>query len=824
MQSFIRDVRQASRQLRKSPGFSLTVVLALALGIGATTAIFSLVEGILLRPLPYADPDRLVILGDHLGNSPHLPVTAREIATYVTASNAFSSVGAFATTGFELSGDNTPQQVDGGRLNAGIFPALGVQPILGRTFTQPEEDAHQPLAVISYRLWMNRFHRDPHILGSSITLSRKAYTIIGVMPRSYDFPIQQGSLHPVEVWIPLSLTADELSDEQVGNWGFHMVARLKPGVALRQAADDADRVSRIIMQNFPPKLSKVHIRGDIIAFQDYYVAEARPLLRTLFLAVAAVLLIACVNVAGLMLVRSIRRRRDYAVRLALGARSGAIVREAVLEGLLLSSAGGLLGMGLVVLSIRSAPVLLPQSTPRIDSIAIDPIVAAFAVLLALATGALCSLAPAFAALRANPIDGLKDGAKTVSGTSSHTWLRSAMVVVEIAMALVLVNTSVALVRSYQKMLAVDPGFRPDHVLVAGYQLPLLEYPTRTSVDAFHHSLIERLSTKPGITAVGIGNTLPGSGLLGGADYTIEDEPISLWKMKFAAFNLIDGDYLQALNIPLLDGRRFTPGDRADKEQVIIVNQSMAKQCWPGQRAVGKRMHIGNPNSKLPWVTVVGVVADTKGGARDEPSGDQWYTPMQQPASLYGTDFHEKLAFHESGFIVVRSVLPPEQLAQTLRSAVAGVDPHLALEKIQTMDAVMASVEAPRLFNTDLIGAFALGALLLAITGIYAVVAFSVSMRTQEIAIRLALGAQRVNIARLVLASGARLGIAGCGLGVLASLATTRLVKAFLFGVSATDPLVYAIGVAIILVFVLLASAIPASRAAAADPIDALRTT
>ena len=824
MQSFIRDVRQAGWQLRKSPGFSITVVLALSMGIGATTAIFSLVEGILLRPLPYADPNRLVLLGDHIGNSPHMPVTAREIATYATATSAFSSVGGFAMTGFEFSGDGTPQQVDAGRLNASVFPTLGVQPVLGRTFTQQEEDAHQPVAVISYRLWMNRFNRDPRVLGRSLILSRKAYTVIGVMPRSFDFPIQQGSLHPIQLWVPLSLTADELSDEQMGNWGFHMVARLKPGVTPRQAADDADRVSRLIMQNFPPRLSAIHIRGDVIEFEEFYVAEAKPLLRTLFLAVMAVLLIACVNVAGLMLVRSIRRRRDYAVRLALGARSGAIVGESLFEGLLLSTVGGLLGLGLVVVAIRSAPSLLPESLPRIDSLAVDPMVAGFAVLLALFTGALCSLVPAFAALRTNPIDGLKEGAKTVSGTSSHAWLRSTLVVVEIALALVLVNTSVALVRSYQKMLAVDPGFRPDHVLVAGYQLPLLEYPTRTAADAFHQSVMERLKSKPGITAAGIGSTLPASGLIGGAGYTIENEPVSQWKLKFAAFDLIDGDYLQALNIPLLDGRIFTPGDRVDQEQVIIVNESMAKHCWPRQRAVGQRMHLGNPKSKLPWVTVVGVVADTKGGARDQPAGDQFYLPDRQPASFLGTDYHEKLAFHESGYIVVRSAYPPEQVAQMLRSSVAEVDPHLALEQVQTMDALMASVEAPRRFNTDLIGAFALGALLLAITGIYAVVAFSVSMRTQEIAIRLALGAQRGNIARLVLVSGIKLGLAGCALGVVATLAAARLVKAFLFGVSATDPLMFAAGVGIILSFVLLAAALPAMRAAGADPIDALRTS
>ena len=822
MQTFFRDIRCAARQLRKSPGFTLTVVLALALGIGATTAIFSLVEGIVLRPLPFADSDRLVMLGDRIGNTTQLPVTAREIATYTKASSAFSSLGGFATAGYELSGGDTPEHIDGGRLNASVFATLGVQPILGHIFTAPDEDAHQLLAVISYRLWLNRFHRDPHVIGTSITLDRKAYTVIGVMPRNFDFPIEHGSLHPTELWVPLSLTAAELSDEQVGNWGLHMVARLKAGVTIRQAADDADRVSRLIMQNFPARLSAIRIQGDARPMREFYIADARPLLRTLFLAVAAVLLIACVNVASLMLVRSIRRRREYAVRLALGARFGAIVRESLLEGMLLSGAGGVVGLVLVVMAIRSAPHLLPESMPRVDSIAMNPAVAAFAVLLALATGVLCSLAPAFAALRTNLTEGLKEGSRNVSGTASHAWLRSVLVVLEIAMALVLVNISAALIRSYQKMLAVDPGFQPDHALVAGFRLPLWQYSNATSAEEFNRLVIERLSGRPGITAAGIGSTLPASGLIGGAGYTIEGEPENQWKLKFAMFAVIDGDYFKALGIPLIEGRTFAADDRYDTQQVIMVNESMAKHRWPGQLAIGKRMHLGNPNSKLPWATVVGIVGDTKGGARDQPAEDEVYVPLRQPASLYGSDHREKLASAAGGFIVLRSVFPPEQMAETLRSTMAQIDPHLALERIEPMTAVIANVEAPRRFNTDLISAFALGALLLAITGIYAVVAFSVSMRTQEIAIRLALGAQRAKIVYLVLISGAKLGVAGCALGVVGSFATSSLVKSFLFGVSATEPLIYVTGVAIILSLVLMASALPAARSASSDPVESLR--
>ena len=827
MYALTQDLRFAFRQLLKAPGFSVTVVLALALGIGATTAIFSLVEGILLRPLPFNDPDRLVLLGDHLGSGPkapaNTPVTAREIGTYSSATRAFSSLGGYATTNYELSGGAIPEEVDAARFTAGVFPTLGVSPILGRVFTQQEEDAHQPLAVISYALWMNRYHRDPGILGGSIVLDRKTYTIIGVMPRSFEFPLVDGHLDQAQLWVPMSLTPDELSDQRAGLWGYHIVARLKDGVTPAQAAQDVERVARQIMREFPASMSAIHIQGDVKPLREFAVGDIRPLLRTLFVAVSIVLLIACVNVAGLLLVRAIRRRREYAVRLALGAGSRVIIRESVFEGLVLSLAGGLLGLAFAAIAIRTALHLLPESMPRVDSVSMDATVAGFALLLAMVTGALCSLAPAFAALRTNLTESLKEGARIGTGASSHSWLRSTLVVSEIAIALVLLVVSGAFLRSFQKMRAVDPGFHPDHVLVAGYQLPLNQYSTDASAEAFNHAIVERLSSKPGITAVGITNILPASGAFGGAAYTIEDEPVDRWKLKFSMFAIVDADYFPAMGIPLIDGRYFTLDDRSSSVPVAIVNQTMARHCWPGQRAIGKRMHVGNPKKELPWATVVGVVADTKTGARDEPSNDQWYMPAQQPAILYGSAYTGKLSNPASGYIVLRSALPPEQMTQTLRSSVAEVDPLLALQQVQPMEDVISNVEAPRRFNTDLITAFAAGALLLAITGIYAVVAFSVSLRTQEIAIRMALGAQRNGIVRLVLISGAKLALLGCGLGVFGGLAVSRLVSSFLFDVSATDPLIYVAGVVIMMGMALLASALPAIRAASADPMRALRS-
>jgi putative ABC transport system permease protein len=815
MYALAPGLRVTYRQLRKAPWFTLTLILTLGLGIGGTTAIFSLVRGILLRPLPFSNPNQLVVLGDHLGDNPGTSVNAREIGTYAKATQAFSVMGGYVDASYEVSGGQIPEQVNGARFTASVFPTLGVSPILGRTFTQKEEDGHEPVTVISYGLWLNRYHLDPHVIGDSITLDRKAYSIIGVMPRSFDFPPADGYLDRAQLWVPMSLTADELSDERAGFWGYQMIARLRDGVSLSQAAHDADRVAQQIMRNLPIAQSRIHIRGDVTPLLEYEVAEVRPLLREMFFAVSIVLLIACANVAGLLLVRAIRRRNDYAVRIALGAQAAAVIRQSLIEGLLLGVTGGLGGLAFAAVAIRIALRSLPDSMPRIDSISMDGAVAGFALWLAIATGALCSLAPAFAALRADPMESLKVGVRTNTGSTSHTWLRSGLVVSEIAVALVLLIASSALLRSLQKMQAVDPGFRPDHVLVAGYQLPLNQYPANSSPEAFSREVEARLSSKPGIVAVGMINAAPETDRYPMTAYTIEGRTTDGWKPEFAVFSVIFGDYFHVMRIPLLEGRFFNADDRPDSQPVVIVNESMARHCWPGQNALGKRMHVGGPPMKKPWTTVVGIVADTKMGSRDEPSRDQWYTPMEQAAILYGSG--------NSGYITVRSVLPPEQMVHTLRSTVAEIDPLLALEQVQPMNEAIANVEAPRRFNTGLISAFALGALLLALIGIYAVVAFSASLRMHEIAIRMALGAQRTRIASLILSSAARLAILGCTLGVLGSLAVSRIIKSLLFDVSATDPLIYLAGVLIMMITAILASALPATRAASSDPIVSLRS-
>jgi putative ABC transport system permease protein len=815
----MRDLRLALRQLWKARGFSLIIVLTLTLGIGATTAIFSLIEGVLLRPLPFHDPQRLVILGDHLGDGLQLGVTAPEVATYQHSARAFSSMGGYTTTSWELSGGPFSQSVNGARLTASVFPTLGVAPIVGRVFTQQEDDARAPVAVISYSLWLNRFHRDLHIAGATITLDRRNFTIIGVMPRGFEFPLLPGRVGQAQLWVPMSFTADELSPS-TGAWGTQLVARLNDGVTVQQAAQDANRIAQQVMRDFPPELAAIHIRGDVLPLREFVVAGARPLLRALFLAVCIVLLIACANVATLLLLRAIRRRRDHAVRLALGAHAGDILRGCISEGLLLSLTGGLLGLALAAAALRAA--VLPESMPRINAISINSGVAGFALLIAVTTGILCSLIPAWAAVRTNLLEGLKEDTRAGTGSLRQSWLRSSLVIGEIAIATVLLTASLAFLRSYQQMLAVDPGFRPDHVLIAGYQLPRQQYATKSSIANFNREVVRRLTDQPAIVAIGQANTMPDTGGEGRGGFTIEGTSIATWKLRFAPFIETYGDYFGALGIPLIAGRSLTVHDRSDAPLVCIVDETMAKQEWPGQSPIGRRLHLGNPKRTLPWATVVGVVRDVRIDAPDQPAGEQWYFPMEQPAIIEGPGASDMLDL-SSGWIAVRSTLPPEQMIHTLRTVVTGIDPRLSLDPVQPLTDAISSVEAPRRFNTGLITVFALAALLLAAMGIYAIIAFSASQRTQEIAVRVALGAQRGNIARLVLSSGFKIAAAGCALGILGSLAVSRIVGAFLFEVTATNPIVYGASVVLMLALALLASALPALRAATADPVQALRS-
>ncbi|MGA7257030.1 MAG: ABC transporter permease [Terracidiphilus sp.] len=827
MHKLISDLRLVLRQLRKSPGFTATAVLMLAFGIGATTAIFSIVDGVLLRPLPFADPDRLVTLGDQLagtdwGEHDSGPVTAPEVVTYQRETHAFESLGGYGFTGYELSGIGQPAQINASRMTPSVFTVLGVAPLMGRVFTAQEDTQKVQVAVLSYGTWKDRFNGDPRVLGKKILLDRKPYVVIGVMPRSFEFPLFPGHQFRAELWVPMSFTADELAPEADADWFLLMVGRLKPGVTPAQAAADANRVAAQIMRSYPPDEANFRIHPVVFPLQQITVLETRPLLRVLFLAVVVVLLIACANLAGLLLVRAIRRQRETAVRLAMGAPALALLRQTMQESVVIGLAGGLIGVGLAAVAVRIGRNSLPDTLPLVDSIALNWTVVGFALALALVTGIFCGLAPGFAALRTNVNALLKEGGRTGSDAGGHARLRSTLVVLEIAVALVLLAASGLLLRSFRAMSEVNLGFRPDHVTTAAYSLPQKEYSKQAQIDTFNRRLLDQLGRLPGVQAASLTSTIPttGDGIWAFvADGYVNPRGPDL--TSASPFQVI-GDYFRAMGIPLVAGRYFTDADNADGELVVIVNHEFAAHYWPGQNPIGKRMRLGTLKSNTPWLSVVGEIADAKLERPDADAREQFYLPVAQLEKDAGANARPTDLNGQGGYVVLRSALPPEQMENSLRKVVRSLDPLLPLSDVQTMDEVVAQSEAPRRFNTVVISSFAAAAVLLALLGIYSVVAFSVASRLQEMAIRMALGSQRSHIVRLVALSGLKLAAIGSVLGLAGAAAASTVLRSFLFHVSPFDPMVMILATVAVFVLALAASALPAWRAAAINPLDALR--
>jgi len=819
------DVRYALRQLRKSPGFTLTAVLTLAFGIGATTAIFSIVEGVLLRPLPFPQQDRLLSFGDKPEGVPEggVPnVTAPAVPIYMRDMRTFSGLGAYQQTGYELSGTSEPAQINASRLTASMFPVLGVSPLLGRPFTQKEDEGSQQVAVISYQMWQSRFHGEPNILGMKIQLDRKPYEIIGVMPRNFEFPLVPGQLNRSELWVPMSFAQSEMVNGN-GNWSYNMLGRMKPGVTPSQVLEDARPAAQEIMSQFPPAMGSLKIHANAVPLTEATVADARPIVRMLFFAVVVVLFIACANLAGLLLVRVIRHRREISVRLALGASGAAVVRQSLVEALFLSLGGGLLGLVLASVALRVGVKLLPESLPRINEIGLDWKVVGFALLLAVLTGLVCGLAPALTAARTGVNEALKEGGRTGSTGGGAARMRSALVIAELAVALVLLTASGLLLRSFEKMRSVDLGFRADHVLTAFYGLPHQQFSTQVAVDAFNSDLLRKLQQLPGVDAAGITSLLP----QGGGNSSMSFAPEGYVPKKGEGLNLawpsqVIGSYLRALGVPLLRGRDFTEADRAGSPLVAIVNRTFAEHYWPGQDPIGKRFHIGLAESATPWITVVGEAGDIKQSSADAPTLNQMYTPASQFKACIAQFAPPDMLTGTYGAIVMRGQLPPEQMADALRSTLRTIDPQLPLTHVESMENVVAEGQASRRFNTVLISSFAGAAVLLSLLGIYSVIAFSATMRTHEMAIRMALGSQRSSVVQLVLTSGVKLGLLGCGIGAVAAIFATRLLRSMLFQVDPLDPVVIVLAAVSILILALAASVIPAARAASIQPMQALR--
>jgi predicted permease len=608
-----------------------------------------------------------------------------------------------------------------------------------------------------------------------------------------------------------------------GNWGYYLVGRLKPGVTPEEAEQDAIPASREIMRSFPPALSNRHLRPGVRRIDDMTVAQARSLIHTLFLAVLVVLFIASANLAGLLLLRVMRRQREISVRIALGASRVAILRQTVSEALLLSVIGGLLGLVLAAVSLRVGVRFLPETLPRIDSIRLDWGVVALTVVAAILTGLFCGLVPGLSISRQAVGEALKEGGRSGTTGAVHARLRSALVIAEVAVAVVLLAASGLLLRSFQKMRSVDLGFTAEPTLTASYSLPRQQYSTQAAVDIFNRRLRERLELLPAVQAVGITTLLPAVATQYLATFTPEGYVAPKpGRLNIAWIPEVSGNYFAAQGIRIIRGRSFTESDKADAPLVAIVNRALAQHYWPGQNPIGKRLHRGPVEAKLPWLTIVGEIEGVKQLA-DQVADYEIYVPSEQVKSAVGSFAAPDMLVGNSGSIVLRTSLPPEKLADSLRAVVHSIDPELPVTDIQSMDSVISEGRAPRRFNTVLISAFAGAAVLLAMLGIYGVVTFSTAMRKQEMAIRLALGSQRSGLMWLVFKSAGKLGLAGCAIGSAGAIFTMGLLRSLLFQVEPLDPAVLVIAGLSILLLAIGAALVPARQAASIDPILALRT-
>jgi len=581
-------------------------------------------------------------------------------------------------------------------------------------------------------------------------------------------------------------------------------------------------VAEQIIRTVPPGIGMLKYHPVVRPLEEATVSQARPLVRMLFWAVTAVLFIACINLAGLLLVKVIRQRREIAVRMALGASGAAVMRRALIEALVLSAAGGFFGLTLADVAVQFGVSFLPETLPRVSSITLDWKVVGIAIGLSMLTGLLCGLIPALSAAKTSVNDALKEGGRTGTETAGHARLRSALVIAETAAALVLLVAAGLLIRSFARMRSVDLGLRTDHMLTASYSLPEQQYSTQAAVDAFNTRLLEKLHQAPGLQYAGVTTALPATGGNNFQAFVVEGYAVPSGTVVQGWAGQVSGEYFRAAGIPILRGRDFTPADRSGAPMAVVVNRTLAKRYWPGQDPIGKRLHLGVAQTVLPWMTVVGEIADVKQTGADSETQAQLYWPREQNSDLHGPNEQPSFISGDFGNVVLRTQMPPERAIDSLRAVVRSLDPQLPLDHVQSMEQVVSEGQESRWFNTVLISVFALAAVLLAVMGIYSVIAFSAALRTHEVAIRLALGAQRSGVLRLVLAWGAKLGLAGCLIGAVAAVFATRLLRSLLFNVNPLDPVVLVLAAVAIFVLALAASIIPARRAAAIQPMQALR--
>ena len=804
MKTLLDDLRFGSRMLRKSPSFTAVALLTLALGIGANTAIFSAVNSVLLRPLPYKTPDRLAMLwNDNRRLGLHEDLTSyANFADWRSQSRLFEDMAAFSETGADVTGVDRPYEVFGWRVGAHLFSMLGVAPSIGRTFTEQEEQTGRGSEVVlSDGLWRERFGADPHALGRTMLMDGAPYVIIGVMPASFQFPDKR-----TQIWTPLAVS-DAAKANRGGFW-LHVLGKLKPGVSIEQARAEMALIGGNLERQYPS--SNVGYGVWVVPLLTQVVGNLRTGLLVLFGAVGFVLLIACANVANLFLARGAGREREIAVRAALGAGRRRLIRQLLTESFVFSVPAGAAGLLVAYWALRALIALAPVDMPRVDEIAMDNRVLWFTVAVSLASALIFGLVPAFRISRSDLNESLREGGRSLTGGVRASFVRSSLLVAEVALSVVLLAGAGLMIRSLVHLRALNPGFDASSILTMQLSAPYSKFPKGPRITALYESVIARLQAMSNVRSAGLItdiflSTTPNSGV-----FTVEGKPLPPPEQATeATLDSVSPGYFRTLRVPLMRGRFFDERDQAGSTPVALINETMARRFWGNEDPVGRRFHFGWGTTNVRWLTVVGVVGDMRRQGMDKLARVETFEPLsQQPRS----DLN----------LVVRTGDDPLKVAGAIQSELRGLEKDLVIQKMMALDEQISESLAQRRFQTLLLGLFAGIALLLAAIGIYGVMYHSVTQRTHEFGVRVALGAGAGEVLRMVLGQAVMLVVAGAAIGTLAALALTRLLASLLYGVGASDPLTYLAVFSVLIGSALLASYLPARRATKVDPTVALR--
>ena len=800
-----QDFRYGIRVLVKSPIFTIVAVVSLALGIGANTAIFSVVNGLLLRPLPYPDPDRIVDVWhtppqESFPGMKRFSVSPGNYLDWRSQNEAFEGMAAYQDGGYSLSAGDAPVPVIGAAVTSDFFSVLRSTASQGRTFLPEEEQpGRNRVVVLGHGLWQRAFGADPNLIGQTLTLESQNFTVIGIMPAGFQFPQE------VELWVPLAWDEKERQTREIHDYG--VIARLKPDVSLAKAQAEMSTISSRLEQQYPE--ANKGWGAVVIPLQEDLIGDIRPALLVLFSAVGFVLLIACANVANLMLARGANRKKEIAIRIALGAARGRIVQQLLTEALLLAAAGGLLGLLLASYGSQLLVQLSSGNFPIAGEIGIDRWALGFTLLVSFGAGIVAGIAPAFQFSASDTSETLKQGTGRTGGSSARERTRKALVISEVVLSLILLIGAGLMIRSFWKLQQVAPGFDTSNTLAMSAGLPTTKYPDAHQHAAFFDRVLEQVGALPGVVSVGATTTLPLSGGGSTQPFTIEGRPeVAVAEQPTAKVRYISPNYFQTMGIPLQQGRFFSDQDRENGVQVVIISETMARQFWPGENPIGKRLTPSFHLQQGPR-EVVGVVGDVKAGL-DADVSPVMYMSYKQAPRPYMT-------------IVTRTASNPQNFTQAISKAIHAVDKEQALWNVRTMEQVLTASVSGRRFNMTLLITFAGLALVLAAVGVYGVMNYSVTLRRRELGIRLALGAQTGDVLRLVLGQGLMLTLTGVGIGLAAAYGLTRLMESLLYGVSATDLLTFISVSGVLVVVGLLASYLPARRATKVDPMIALRS-